>query len=260
MITVADNLHVIQPAIARAVEALDSLPIQQLVRRCVQAGAQVLDLNPGPLNKEPETKMTFLVESVQAVTDLPLSLDTTNAAALAAGLAKCRRRAIINGFSLEPAKIERILPLAQRYPADIIGYLLHPDSRVPVETDEMMSVAVALFDVYVRAGLDPRHLIIDPIIAPLSWQEGIRHNRAVLKVIAGLDDLLGTPVRTIAGLSNLATGPIPLQRKIELEQTFLPMLASAGLDMVLLDVLHGPTLETARRCDRLLGDGVFAFG
>lgn len=260
MIIVADNLHVVRPSIAGAVEMLDPGPIQALVRCCVQAGARVLDINSGPLARAPEKYMAFWVESVQAVCDLPLSLDTTNPRAMAAGLALCRRRPIINGFSLEPNKLEHILPLARQHDADIIGYLLHPDSRVPVEADEMMALAVSLFDAYCSAGLDPRHLIIDPVVAPLSWQEGVRHNQAVLKVVAGLKDLLGAPVRTIAGLSNLATGPVPLNRKIQLEQIFLPMLAAAGLDMVLTNVLHAPTVATARDCDQLLGEGIFAFG
>ncbi|MDA8139606.1 MAG: dihydropteroate synthase [Desulfobacteraceae bacterium] len=258
MIIVADNLHVIQPAIAKAVQTLDPAPIRELALRCIQAGAQALDINSGPLSKMPQERMRFLVESVQTVTDLPLILDTTNATAMAAGLEACRGRATINGFSLEPAKIERMLPLARQFDADIIGYLLGANSQVPVEADEMMAVAVALFEQYTQAGLDPARLIIDPVIAPLSWQEGARHNQAVLKVIAGLPDLLGTPVRTIAGLSNLATGRLPLERKITLEQTFLPMLAAAGLDMVLTNVLHAPTLQTARLCDQLLGDRIFA--
>jgi hypothetical protein len=43
-----------------------------------------------------------------------------------------------------------------------------------------------------------------------------------------------------------------------LEQAFLPMLAAAGLDMVLTNVLHEPTMETARNCAILLGEQVFA--
>lgn len=257
---VADNLHVIRPAIARALEALDPVPIQALVRQCVQAGAQAIDLNCGPLKRNPEARMTFLVETVRAVTDLPLLLDTTNPAALAAGLAACDGRAAINGFSLEPAKLADILPLARQYETDIVGYLLHPDSRVPHEADEMMALAVALFEAYRALGLDPARLIVDPVIAPLAWPDGTRHNRAVLTLIRQLPDLLGTPVRTMAGLSNLASGAIPLARKIALEQAFLPMLAAAGLDLLLVNTTHGPTLDTARLCAGLLGEEILPPG
>jgi 5-methyltetrahydrofolate corrinoid/iron sulfur protein methyltransferase len=257
---VADNLHVIRPDIARALDSLDPGPIQALVRRCVQAGAQAIDLNCGPLTRAPEKRMTFLVETVQAVTDLPLLLDTTNPKALAAGLAAGGGRATINGFSLEPAKLEGILPLARQYNAEIVGYLLHPDSRVPHEADELMALAVALFAAYRAQDLDPARLIIDPVIAPLAWPDGTRHNRAALTLIRQLPELLGTRVRTMAGLSNLASGPIPLTRKIALEQAFLPMLAAAGLDLLLVNVMHGPTLDTARLCAGLLGEEILPPG
>lgn len=256
---VADNLHVINPVIADAVSRYENEPIQDLVRRCEQAGAQVIDINSGPLRREPQKHFSFLVEAVQAVTDLPLMLDTTNPEALDAGLRVCRRRSIINGFSLEPAKLARILPLAKQYDSDIIGYLLDPKSQVPIEEEEIMALAVALFEAYTGTGLDPGRLIIDPVVAPLSWDNGRRHNRAVLSLLRNLTDLLGAPVRTIAGLSNLATGAMPLNRKIALEQAYLPMLAAAGLDMVLLNVFHEPAVQTARTCAALLGDKIFTW-
>lgn len=255
----ADNLHVINPAIADALAHCVPEPIYDLVRRCEQAGAQIIDINSGPLKREPQKHFTFLVEAVQAVTRLPLMLDTTNPEALEAGLRVCRQKPIINGFSLEPVKLERILPLAKQYDVDIIGFLLDSKSQVPIEKEEMMALAVALFEAYTTAGLDPDRLIIDPIIAPLAWDSGRRHNQSVLSLVQNLTDLLGTPVRTIAGLSNLASGAIPANRKIALEQAYLPMLAAAGLDIVLLNVFHGPTVQMSRTCDTLLGDKIFSW-
>ena len=106
MLIVADNLNVMHPVIARALERLDPEPIRRLVQRCVDAGAQALDINTGPLQRRPLEKMTFLVETVQSVTDLPLVLDTVNPEAMQAGLAACAGPVTINGFSLEPVKLE----------------------------------------------------------------------------------------------------------------------------------------------------------
>lgn len=259
MMIVADNLHVVNPTVAKAVADLDPGPIHQLVSRCESAGAQAIDINSGPLARSPEKHFTFLVETVQNATKLPLVLDTTNPVAMEAGLKVCRSRPVINGFSLEPAKLEKMLPLAVAYDADIIGYLLGPDSQVPIEADEMMTVAVELFEAYTASRLDVDRLIIDPVIAPVSWDNGIRHNQAVLSLLRSLPDLLGGPVRTIAGVSNLASGPMPTSRKIELEQTYLPMLAAAGLDMALLNVLHQPTVQTLKTCDALLGRTILAW-
>jgi len=237
----------------------DPAPIKDLVLRCQAAGAQAIDINSGPLPKQPETHFAFLVETVQSISALPLVLDTTNPQALEAGLRTCQNPVIINGFSLETAKLERILPLAVVHNADIIGYLLGPNSQVPTDADEMMAIAVELFEASSNAGLPSERLIIDPVIAPLSWDNGIRHNQAVLTVLGRLPDLLGAPVRSIAGISNLASGPIPTRRKVALEQAFLPMLAAAGLDMALFNVFHQGAVEAARICDALLGEKIFAW-
>jgi 5-methyltetrahydrofolate corrinoid/iron sulfur protein methyltransferase len=259
MIIVADNLQPVNQVVAGAISNMDPIPLQNLVRRCLQAGAQLIDINAGPLPKSPARHFSFLVETVQSVTSLPLILDTTNPRALEAGLKACRNPAIINGFSLEPFKIEHILPLAVHYEADIIGYLLGPRSEVPVDAEEMMAMAVELYQIFLNSGLTHERLIIDPVIAPVSWDNGIRHNQAVLSFIRNLPDLLGVPMRTVAGISNLATGPLPKQRKIELEQTFLPMLAAAGLDMALINVHHKASVQTAKMCETLLGEKVFAW-
>jgi 5-methyltetrahydrofolate corrinoid/iron sulfur protein methyltransferase len=259
MLIIADNLNIMHPVIARALEKRDPEPIRRLVKRCVDAGAQAFDINSGPLSRQPRETMVFLVETVQSVTHLPLVLDTANPAAMAAGLATCAGPVTINGFSLEPDKLERILPLAGQYGADIIGYVIGAHSRVPIDEHEMMSTAVALFEAYTKAGLAPRQLIIDPVVVPAAWPDGPRHNRNVLSLIHQLPDLLGAPVRTIAGLSNLSSGGGSLQGKMVLEAGYLPMLAAAGLDMVMTNVLHPNTLALAKVCRVLLKEGIFSW-
>ena len=56
MLRIADNLQVTNKHIFDALEKQD----------------------PGPLNREPEKRMNFLVESVQNVTQPPIVLDTAN--------------------------------------------------------------------------------------------------------------------------------------------------------------------------------------
>ncbi len=259
MIIVADNLQITNPAIETAIEQRDPAPIRELVKDCVSAGAQALDLNPGPLTRDPEDKMAFLVETVQAETDLPLLLDTTNARALSAGLAAARNPVIINGFSLEPVRLETILPLAAAFDADIIGYLLHSDNRVPIDEADCLQVATRVGEEIQKAGLHPEQLIVDPVIAPLIWEDGVRHNRAVLSVLRHLPDLLGFPVRTIAGLSNLTAGSKPYRKRVQMETTYLPMLAAAGLSMALLNVSHTETLGCAERCEFFLTADIFSW-
>jgi 5-methyltetrahydrofolate corrinoid/iron sulfur protein methyltransferase len=259
LLIVADNLRITNRSIQAALDRMDPGPICEMAVRCTAAGAQMIDINSGPLSKNPEEKMTFLVEAVQSATTLPLLLDTSNPKALEAGLICCKKTPVINGFSLEPRKISAILPLAKKYHADIIGYLLYPNSQVPVGEEDCIQVALDLFDAFKKAGLDNEQLIIDPVVAPVIWENGIHHNRSTLSVIRLLPELLGFPVRTIAGISNLATGSLPPETKRSLECAFLPMMAAAGLSMALVNIFHRETLKTARICHSFLNPGVFSW-
>ena len=257
MIVVADNLRITLPAIRQAVERLDAGPVRQVVDACKDAGAQAIDINSGPLSREARSKMAFLIQTVQTAADLPLVLDTTNPEAMAAGLALCRRRATINGISLEPHKLAHFLPLAKRFECDLVGYLLQPDGQVPADAAGRMEVAVALFGQCRQAGIDPRRLIIDPIVAPLAWQDGNRQNMAVLEVIRTLPDLLGFRVRTVAGLSNLTTGAPDGDTRRRYQMAFLPMLAAAGLEMVLMNVLDPGLMRVVPTCRNITSVQIF---
>ena len=100
MILVADNLQITNPLIQQAVDQMDPEPIETLVQHCEEAGAEAIDINSGPLTREPEKKMTFLIETVQSVTDLPILIDTVNPKAIKAGLQASKSNKIINGFSI----------------------------------------------------------------------------------------------------------------------------------------------------------------
>ncbi len=259
MIIVADNIRITNQTIEKAINGMDPQPVRELADRCVAAGAEAIDINSGPLTRDPEKKMEFLVSVVQEVSDLPLMLDTTNPKALEAGLRVCKNKAIINGFSLEHAKLEFILPLAKRYNADIIGYLLYPNSNVPSDGAERLNVALELFSEYNKAGIDNECLIIDPIVPPLIWQNGNFQSMEILSVIRTLPDLLGFDVRTIGGLSNLTAGKGAGDKKLLMERVYLPMLLEAGLSMILMDMFHEELLGVVGACRSLLSPKVFSW-
>lgn len=257
---IADNLHIIRPEIQAAVEEKNPGPIRDLVKQCIAAGADGIDINSGPLSRDPEETMSFLVETVEQVSEQrPVLIDTTNPKAIRAGLKAAGNRAIINGISPEPAKLEHILPLAAEFDVPVIGYLLNEAGHVPGSEAEDYDIALSLLNAAESAGLARERLMIDPIVAPLMWESGTAHNRHVLSLIRSLPDVLGYPVKTIAGVSNLTTGDAPASKKRLMEGAFLPMLADAGLDMALLNVFHEDTVRLARACEALTRGELFSW-
>lgn len=259
MIIVADNIQITNDTIDNAIKIMDPTPIQGMVVKCEKAGAGAIDINSGPLGRDAEKKISFLVEAVQAATDLPILIDTANPVAMEAGLKVSKKPVIINGFSLEPEKLEAILPLARKYETDIIGFLLYPDSHVPPDRTDRLNIAVELLEAVQKAGIDKERLIIDPIVAPVAWENGRFQNLEILHVIRLLPELLDFPARTIAGLSNLTTGSGYWDRKRLLEKAYLPMLAESGLTMVLLNIFHSETVRTANACGAFLNSKIFSW-
>ena len=251
MILVSDNIHIVNKIIAKAIEDLDPEPILDLTLKIKKSGAKIVDINPGPLRKDRGKKMAFLINTVQEATGLQLCLDSPDPEVLEAGLAFCKKKPIINGFSLEPHKLDKILPLAVQYETEVVGFLLSPDSKVPHDLDERLSLASTLAEKARTAGLAPDRLIIDPVVVPISWDDGARQARDVLTCIRLLPELLGFPVKTIVGLSNLTSGVASNDSTLLLEQVYLAMLAQAGLDMALLNVLRKRSMATGYLCDAI---------
>jgi 5-methyltetrahydrofolate corrinoid/iron sulfur protein methyltransferase len=259
MLVFADNFQITHPVIESAVRNQNAAAIKDLVRSYQAAGAHGIDINTGPLTRHGAETMTFLVETIQEETDLPVLIDTVNAKAMEAGLSANKKTVILNGFSLEPHKLEKILPLAKRFDASIVGYLLYPDGHVPPDAPERMAVAVELYHHVRVMDMDPAKLIIDPVVVPLLWQNGSFQAGEILSVIRNLPDLLDFPVKTIVGLSNLTAGKADKDKKQHMENIYLSMLACAGLDMALLNIFHQHTVKTAATCNHLLNPGVFSW-
>lgn len=256
---VADNIQIIRKDIENAVNSFCEEPIVTWVKTCERLGADMIDINTGPLTRNPGEKMRFIVETVQNTTRLPLMLDTANPAAMEEGLKVCRQTPYLNGFSLEPHKLENLLPLAVQYRTPIVGYLLNPDSSVPINASERLDRAITLYDESIKRGLLPDQLIIDPVLVPLLWADGSSQAMDVLEVIRTLPDLLGFPVKTIIGLSNLTTGAKHRLKKQIMERAYAAMLCASGIDMVLLNIQNQDTMDTLSAASMLKESAIFTW-
>lgn len=237
MLVIADNLSASVPWVAAALAGRDGGPVRDLLLRLREAGADAVDLNLGFRSKGGAETAAWLVSEAHRSTGLPLVLDTADPVAMRAGLEAARDLAvspapIINSFSLDPRKLEGILPLAAEFAAPIVGYCVR--DVVPLAPEERLEVAVELVESADRAGVPRERLYLDPILFPLTaFQDDLRN---VLSFFTALPRLFDPPVRTMVGLSNVGHG-LPLPARKVVAGTVLPMLAALGLDAVLLDVL-----------------------
>jgi 5-methyltetrahydrofolate corrinoid/iron sulfur protein methyltransferase len=247
LIIAADNLHVLNPAVAQALNTLNPRPLQDLARRCEQAGANLLDINPGFLPPRRHDRMAFMVESVQQVTNLRLILDSPDARVLARGLAVANKPPILNACTLEDDKLREILPLAAAHQSDLVLLLLDARSFPAVWLEGKITLALELREHALAAGLTDAQLIFDPVLPNLTWPDAWAQMGEVIKTVRLLHggEVWEGPARTMAGLSNLRSG-LRHTYPLRVEEAALGLLAGAGLKLALIDVLQPGLMDTVR--------------
>ncbi len=109
----------------------------------VAAGAHMLDVNAGiPLADEPAL-LAKAIQLVQSITDVPLSIDSSIIAALEAGLAVYKGKALVNSVTGEEANLERVLPLVAKYGAAVVA-ISNDETGISMDPDERFAVAKKL--------------------------------------------------------------------------------------------------------------------
>ncbi len=241
MILIGENIHIIAKVISEAVRNRDIVPIQELARAQARAGADYLDLNLGPARKDPEEVASWLVNAVQAVSDLPISLDTMNPLAMEAGLKLCRRRALLNSASGKTESRERMMPQAVKYHTQVVISVI-TDQGCPPDVDSRVESIMETVAYANGLGIDNEDIWVDPIVLPVSADQ--KQVREALEFIRILPDLL-PGVKSVVGLSNVSNGtPAPL-RGI-LNRTYMVMLERNGLYSAIADVLDQELIDLNR--------------
>jgi cobalamin-dependent methionine synthase I len=242
VICIAENINIMSKTIGPAMKERHAEPIQGMAVALTDNGADYLDLNIGPARKGGDEMMAWLVKTVQEVSDLPLSLDTTNPVAMEAGLkASTRGKALINSVSLQPERLDKGLPLVTQYKADVIG-LLWGKEGMPRDANERAAMAVDFIYQANESGIPTSDIWIDPIATPISVD--------INQVLAGLEfmSMLGEiapEAKSTVGLSNISNGA-PDNLRPYLNRTYLMMLMKYGIYSAIVDGFDKELLKIAK--------------
>jgi cobalamin-dependent methionine synthase I len=249
MVIIGENIHVIAKAVSTAIKERDAKVIQDLAKAQTEAGADYIDLNVGPMKKDPEVNMHWLVSTVQEITDLPLSIDTMNPVAMEAGLKACQKRPLLNSASGKTDSKEHMLPLSKKYNCDVVISVM-TDKGMPPDVDSKIESIMDTVTYANELGIPNEDIWVDPIILPVSTAgEGQRFTVANLEFIKILGDVL-PGVKSTVGLSNVSNG-VPDELRPLLNRVYLVMLGKNGLysaiadplDKELMSLIKGETPE-----------------
>ena len=243
MIGIGECIQIISQKVRTAVEERDKGFLQDLAKSQMDKGAQMLDLNIGPQRKAGAEIMDWLVNTVQEVVDIPLSLDSTNAEAIEAGIKVCKQKPLINSTNADPARMSVMLPMAASHNCNIIALTLRA-TGLPVSADARIEILTEdIFPALEQYGLAPDKVFLDPLAMTVNGCQ--EHAPEVVKAVRVFSQISDPPFHTTCGLSNVSNGAPPEVRPI-LNRIYLVMLMGAGLDSAILDPLDDELMQAIR--------------
>ena len=252
MIVISERINGLFKAIGKAIDDKDEKFIQDFAINQVKLGANILDINTGPGVDDPEGVMAWLVESVQKVTDVQLSIDTPNLKAMEAGLKACKNKAMINSATAEEKKMNALFPLARDYDADIIC-LTMTEAGIPRDANERGEIALTMLAKSMEYDIMPDRIFFDPLVLPASAAQlqGVE----VLKALTMFKMLTEPAPKTVVGLSNISNNC--KNRKL-LNRTYAIMLMAYGLDSAIMDPSDAKLMEAIKTSEILLNKRLYA--
>ncbi|MBE2197351.1 MAG: dihydropteroate synthase [Anaerolinea sp.] len=244
MYIIGENIHIISPKVKEALANKDGRFFQELAIRQVEAGAQALDLNLGPRKKDGEEVFPWMVQTVEAVVDVPLSFDSTNILGIEAGLKKVTKaQPIINSTSAEEERLEKVPLVAKQYNARLIA-LTMGKSGIPVSADERVTIALEkLIPRALEVGLPIGDLIIDPLVLTVSGCQ--EYCPELIEAVRTIQFAWDPPPAISVGLSNVSNA-VPRENRPLINRVYGVMLMGAGLQMMIADPFDNELKEAIR--------------
>jgi 5-methyltetrahydrofolate--homocysteine methyltransferase len=211
----------------------------------VAAGAHVLDVNAGiPLADEPAI-LSETICIVQSITDVPLCIDSSIVAALEAGLAAYKGKALVNSVTGEEERLEVVLPLVAEYGAAVIG-IANDETGISEDPAERFKVARKIVERAESYGIPREDVLIDPLAMPIG---AVRYAGATLfQIVRRVREELGA--NTVCGASNISFG---LPDRATLNAVFLAMAITAGLPCAITNPLESEIKKAILAADVMMG-------
>jgi len=211
----------------------------------VAAGAHMLDVNAGiPLADEPAI-LARAIQLVQSITDVPLSIDSSIVAALAAGLAVYQGKALVNSVTGEEDRLETVLPLVRKYGAAVVA-ISNDETGISENPDVRFEVAKKIVHRAMDHGIPASDVIVDPLVMPIGAINlaGVQ----VMRLVKRLKEEL--KVNSTCGASNVSFG---LPARDGINSAFLTMAIASGLTSAITNPLHGDVVKACMGADVMMG-------
>ncbi len=204
----------------------------------IDSGAHILDVNVGcPGIDEPEM-IARAIPALQAITDTPLQIDTSNYTAMERALRLYNGKPMLNSVNGKEESLKHVLPLAKKYGAALVALCLD-DNGIPATAAGRIAVADKIIARAAEYGIASRDIVVDPLALTIST--GAENAAIACEVIRAMK---ARGINTVMGVSNISFG---LPGREAVNSAFFTMALAAGLSCgiinpqskLMLDAFYG---------------------
>ena len=201
-----------------------------------EKGVHVLDVNVGLPDIDEPKMLCRAVTELQAVTDLPLQIDTSDADAMEKALRLYNGKAMINSVSGKTESMDAVFPIAAKYGGLVVALTLD-DNGIPATAEGRITIAKKILARAAEYGIKSKDIIFDTLAMTISAD-----NKAALATLNALKTIkneLGC--HTSLGVSNVSFG---LPRREIINSAFFALALENGLSAAIMNPYSVDMMKT----------------
>ena len=246
MIIIGEKINGAIPSIRQAIADRNEALITERTLAQAKAGAHFLDCAPSTATEIEYDTMVWLIGVMQGVTDVPLCIDSPDAALLARIIEEghLNRPGMVNSVNEEGSKCETIFPLIAGTPWEVVGLTCDRDG-IPADPAKKVEIAKRIIDKAVKYGVALKQLHIDPCVMALATMPS-----ALEDFIYCIENIhaYAPEVKVTGAISNISF-EMPARKFVNMNALAYAM--DAGLDSAILDPTSENMMGTIYACDAL---------
>jgi len=189
--------------------------------------ADMLDVNVGLPEIDEKDLLCRAIKEIQAVSTLPIQIDTSNKEALEAAMRIYNGKPLVNSVNGEKSSMEAVFPLVKKYGGAVIALTLD-ENGIPETALGRYEIARRIVNTANEYGIDKKDIIVDTLCLTVSSDKNAP--RVTLDAMKMIKEKLG--VKTSLGISNVSFG---LPKRDFINSTFFTLALENGLDGVIMN-------------------------
>ncbi len=190
-------------------------------------GAHVLDVNVGIPDIDERLELPKYVQELQAVTNLPLQLDTSDFEAMERAMRIYNGKPLVNSVNGKQESMDKIFPLVKKYGGVVVALTLD-ENGIPETAEERVEIARKIINEAKKYGISKKNLLIDPLALTVSADKNAAS--VTLQAVRMIKEQLG--VGTSLGVSNVSFG---LPQRETINATFFALALENGLSAAIIN-------------------------